>query len=674
MKGRVWVFINEMVAGLRQGEDTRLYGWISPFEPPRNPGQFDMARHMSLRKISAKINLKSRLQCLRKPLTRLPWYAHLIRIIRHRTRRAVLNKKFFTNRERGLLEALLLGDRHHIGARTFLAFQKTGLLHLISLSGMHLGILAGSVWWVCKTAGLLKPGRSVTCALVVGLFLLIVPPRAATIRAAIIVWVFCAASCLHRRTVPFNSLSLAALITLLWRPTQLFEAGWQLSFTCVSGLLLLTPLQQRALFRNNKTSLRVLLSGLRNKTGMLLYAGTGAWLGGAGILCYHFHTITPLAVIWTLLTLPLLGPILILGFMHMMLGALFLPLGHLLKGVLCLLTRILIHMVHCFADLDLGLFVIGRISIMAVILYYLLLLSFLWPWGAHQYLKRGFQVLTLCGLASILGLTKWHHTHYHDLVLTCLDVGHGQAVVLQSPPHTNWIFDAGSLYHNDIGRHVVNPFLDERGIGRIHALFMSHPDMDHISGIPSLVYYRKPEQVVMDTKWLITGDDQPYMFHQLLNTLDAFHVPVTAFDPNTQESMPVSLQRLWPHTSENGFLDLSDNNRSSVFLLSFAQRTILMCADIEQFAQEQLMHLYPDLKADVVVAPHHGSLKTLESGFLEQLDPEIVLCSCGRSQYRTGQVIKDYRGTRMYATASHGAVSLRIHKTGHITVSMNNQE
>jgi competence protein ComEC len=358
----------------------------------------------------------------------------------------------------------------------------------------------------------------------------------------------------------------------------------------------------------------------------------------------------------------------------MMLGALFLPLGHLLKGVLCLLTRILIHMVHCFADLDLGIFVIGRLSIMAVILYYLLLLSFLWPWGAHQYLKRGFQVLTLCALAGILGLTKWRHTYYDDLVLTCLDVGHGQAMVVQCPPHINWIFDAGSLYHNDIGRHVVNPFLDEMGIGCIHALFMSHPDMDHINGMPSIVYYRKPEQVVMDNGWLVTKDDQPLPFHQLLKTLEDFHVPVAALDAGVQEATVIDIQRLWPNPGESGLLDLSDNDRSSVLCLRFGGRTILLCADIEQFAQKQLMHLYPGLKADVVVAPHHGSLKTLDPDFLEHINPDIVICSCGRSQYRKGQVVKDCRGARMYATAGHGAVSLRIHKTGHITVSVNNQE
>ncbi len=366
--------------------------------------------------------------------------------------------------------------------------------------------------------------------------------------------------------------------------------------------------------------------------------------------------------------LPLLGPILILGFLHMILCSFFTPLGYILKGPLCWLTRILIHLVHYFADLDLGILVMGRTSIMAVILYYLLLLSFLWPWGTHLHLKRGCQVLALCTLAGILGMTKWRHSFYDDLVLTCLDVGHGQAIVIQYPPHTNWIFDAGALYKDDIGRRIVDPFLDEMGIGRVHALFLSHPDMDHINGVPSMVYYRRPRKVYMDTGWLTSKDDQSMPFQQLLKTLEDFHVPVAALDAGVQGLTPAGIQRLWPNPAANQAGNLSDNNRSSVLRLNFSGRTILLCADIEQFAQQQLMHLYPDLQADAVVAPHHGSLKTLDPDFLDRLGPEIVLCSCGLSQYQQGVVGQDHTQARIYYTAQHGAIRIRITKTGRMDI------
>ncbi len=149
-------------------------------------------------------------------------------------------------------------------------------------------------------------------------------------RAAIICWVFCASIIFRRRSNPINTLSLAAIILLLIRPTQLFEAGWQLSFAAVLGLLLFCERLHFFLYEK--------VNGLRWRKGgpktivsyrmsprpgpyllRLFSAGLAAWVGGAGILLYHFYTITPLAGIWTVLVFPLVSAILTLGFLKMLL-------------------------------------------------------------------------------------------------------------------------------------------------------------------------------------------------------------------------------------------------------------------------------------------------------------------------------------------------------------------
>ncbi len=158
--------------------------------------------------------------------------------MRQTATQALLGNLSLEDRSRGLLEALLLGYRGHIDSTTYRAFRKTGLLHFISLSGMHLGILVGIIWWLCKTAGLTKPARAIICIIAIGVFLLIVPPRAPTLRAAVICLVFCLSFFFRRKSNSLNTLSLAAITLLLIRPTNLFEAGWQLSFASVLGLIL----------------------------------------------------------------------------------------------------------------------------------------------------------------------------------------------------------------------------------------------------------------------------------------------------------------------------------------------------------------------------------------------------------------------------------------------------
>src|SRR4030042_1647689 len=95
----------------------------------------------------------------------------------------------------------------------------------------------------------------------------------------------------------------------------------------------------------------------------------------------------------------------------------------------------------------------------------------------------------------------------------------------------------------------------------------------------------------------------------------------------------MKIEMLWPNGRHGHYENLSDNDRSLVSLIEFAGVRILLCSDIEEFAQRELLRLYPALKADVVVVPHHGSTTTLDLKFLEHLDADILICSCDQAQY-----------------------------------------
>ena len=102
-----------------------------------------------------------------------------------------------------------------------------------------MGIIIGLVWWLSKLTGLMKRGRAVICIIAIVIFLIVIPPMAPALRAAIITLMFCLSFFFRRQTNAINTLSLAAIILLLIRPTQLFEAGWQLSFSSVLGIIII---------------------------------------------------------------------------------------------------------------------------------------------------------------------------------------------------------------------------------------------------------------------------------------------------------------------------------------------------------------------------------------------------------------------------------------------------
>jgi competence protein ComEC len=680
--GTVRVQVDEPVFDLKAGDYVQLYCWLEGFEPPSNPGQFDTAAYLARKNVFIGASVKTRdgIELLQSSPAGL--FLKLKMKLRQAAATALLGDLQQEDAGRGLLQALLLGYRRDIDSETYQAFRKTGLLHFISLSGMHLGILFAIIWWLCEIAGLMKPGRAVVCAVAIAVFLLVVPPRAPTLRAAIICWVFCASIFFRRYPNPINTLSLSAIVLLLMRPTQLFEAGWQLSFAAVLGLLIFTDKISDFLHENinnwvwknqlsQTKSDRSLLERFADKVTTLFSVGLAAWLGGAGILLYHFYMITPLASLWTILVFPLVGAILTLGFFKMIL---FLPLPSLslvLGYIITFLSEKLIWIVKFIADLNISQILIGQVSPGLVIFYYGIILFAGYAYLRRPLIKKAILTTALAGMIIFLGVVKWQKTHRDDFVLICLDVGHGQAIFAQLPGQANILFDAGSMYKSDVGRRIVAPFLDSIGTNRIDALMISHNDTDHINAIPEIAEYCKVGRIYANEDFF-ERTDQYGTAAFLKGCLNDAGFEIEHLSETLNLSNEAKITTLWPCKKNRYDEPLSDNDKSLVSLIEFAGRKILLCSDIEKFAQRELLRLYPGLKADIVVAPHHGSVNTLEPDFLQSLNAKFLVCSCSQNQYEgmnqilTTQVtLPDYKQT--YYTYRDGAVTIRIDEKGTIS-------
>lgn len=666
--------VGEPVLDLEAGDRIQAYCWLDRFKPPSNPGQFDIAEYLARRNVFVAISVESRAGIELRHSPPAGAFARLKARISQAATTALLGDLPDEGSSRGLLEALLLGYRRDVDSDTYRAFRRTGLLHLISLSGMHLGILFGIIWLAARTAGLMKRSRAVICAIAVGIFLMIVPPRAPTIRAAIICWAFCASLLLRRRPNPINTLSLAAIILLLMRPTQLFEAGWQLSFFSVFAITLFT--KRIETFLNEKLtdlvqSVKILRAG--SSLLRLFSVGLAAWLGAMGILLYHFNTITPLASIWTVLVFPLVSAILALGFLKMILFFLLPTLSAVLGVVVAFMSDVLIWIVEAIAWLDISEILIGRVSAAPVIFYYCIVVFAGYVYFRRPLIKRTICAAMLVSLFVYLGAVKWQRTHRDDLVLTCLDVGHGQAILVQLPGNTNILFDAGSLHRSDIGTRIVAPFLDYRGISKIDAVVISHNDTDHINGIPEIVEHCEVDNVYANDAFF-SKTDRWGTVKFLEECLDERGFKIKRLEGNLRSGGAI-IETLWPDQDVQASDGLSDNDTSLVSLIEFAGVRILLCSDIEQFAQAELLRLHHDLKTNIVVVPHHGSTKTLDAGFLEKLNADVLICSSDRSQYErtihsNGSSFTASNGTGKCYTARDGAVTLTVGTDGTIKTAV----
>ncbi|MBN2593868.1 MAG: DNA internalization-related competence protein ComEC/Rec2 [Sedimentisphaerales bacterium] len=680
--GTVRVYVGEPVLDLKVGDNIQAYCWLNRFNPPTNPGQFDTAAYLASRNVFVGVSIESRDGIKLLKDSPAGAFAKFKNQIRQAATSALAGDLQQEESSRGLLQALLLGYRRDIDSDTYRAFRKTGLLHFISLSGMHLGILFGMIWWLSKTFGFMKPARAVICAAAIAVFLLVVPPRAPTLRAAIICWVFCASIFFRRHPNSINTLSLAAIILLLIRPTQLFEAGWQLSFASVLGLILFTERLHFFLYEKI-TGLRWRKGGPRttvvsyrmsSRPGpyllRLFSAGLAAWIGGVGILLYHFYTINPLVSIWTVLVFPLVSAILVLGFLKMLFFFLLPTLSWILGVAAASLSDALIWIVKFIAHLDISQILIGQVPLAPIVLYYCIIFFAGYAYFRRPMIKRAICTLMLCSIIIYLGAITWQRTHRDNLVLTCLDVGHGQAILVQFPDKANVLFDAGSMYGNDIGTRIVSPYLDYIGIKNIDAIIISHNDTDHINGIPEIVENCNVQSVYANNTFFDMKDT--WGTAKFLNDcLTEKGLEIKRIEAEINLSTGTKIEILWPIEHNYNNNDLSDNDRSLVSLIEFAGVKILLCSDIEGFAQKEILRLYPNLTADVAIVPHHGSTATLDKEFLKHLNADILICSRDRDRYeKTGRDTYPMRYTPINAvslcTSEVGAITIFVDMNGTI--------
>lgn len=676
--GVVRVQVDEPTPNLHPGDTVSAYCWLYRFDGPTNPGQFDLAAHLARRNIYVGASVPSNEAIERQKNAR----QGLLRLVHARFRRAVaealLPGPAAVDDPHGLAAALLLGERSGIDRRTYEAFRRTGLLHFISLSGMHLGIFAGLVWWVGKAAGLMKPGRAILCIVATTAFLLAVPARAPTVRAAVIVWAFCVAILVRRRTNALNSLCLAAMILLLIRPTQVFEAGWQLSFAAVAGILALTGPVERFIhaLTHNWFHWQDLSAGLPTyavkRIGgsaiRLFSAGVGAWIGGAGILLYHFWAITPLAVFWTVLVFPLVAAILILGFLKIVLFFLLPTVAAALGALLTLSTGLLVRIVMLLSCLDANTVLIGRVTAGVIVAYYGLVLFARFGRMRRPYLKHGLCAAMAVLLVVWIGAIKWSRTHRDHLEVTCLDVGHGQAIVVQLPGAKTVLFDAGSMYNRDTGSRIVLPFMNSRGMASLEAIVISHSDIDHVNGIPEVVagcavrHVYACESFFMPTQADLTAA-------LLIESLREGGRRIEPL-PRLLQIGQTRIRTLWPPEDPSYTCNLSDNDRSLVSLIEFSGVNVLLCSDIEAPAQQQLLVRYPSLAPDVVIVPHHGSATTLDETFLQRLGPDVQICSCDRKQYTRRNHPAEEEDVGKLSTARNGAITVCVESDGMVSTTV----
>ena len=483
-----------------------------------------------------------------------------------------------------------------------------------------------------------------------------------TLRAGIMFIIFCLGRLFNRRSSGLNNLAVSAIFLLLIRPMDFLDAGFQLSFAAVLGIVLFyEPIRNFLILPIEPLRKTRFHPPLRMPLDMFA-VGLAAWAAVVPIIAWHFYQFQLLTALWTVPAAIPTTVIIILGTFKIILNPLLPTLAAGLAIVVDFSAKVLSELVTIFAKVPFSQVITGKPSIYIVLLFYPLI--FLWRFFQFKRFAKNFVYPTAIAFLSISVVFINKFEKFNNLQLTILSVGHGQAAVVQLPNRENVIIDAGSMSRNNVGDNIVNPFLNYIAAGKIDSVFISHDDIDHYNGLPEILKQHKCKNVYT-TRQFIQSAAASVTDANLCEFIRLRNIPLCVAPEKISLNKTI-ITRLWPKETSTE-TPLSDNESSLVLLLEYAGKKILLCSDITAEAQRQLMDLYPQLDVDLIVTPHHGSGRTLEPLFLNAFKPEFLITSCSEARLASiSEEIKKFG--QSYYTCEDGAITVFVTPTGQIKI------
>ena len=708
--GLIHVVVKEPLFGLRMGSKVQIEGWISLRPVSDNPGQKDPQDYYRAARnlVACNVDTTEGITLQTVAADNSTWFYRLRYKMQSLAYAAVTEDLYLSWREgendfhnknwyeaslpeknRGFLAALLLGQRYRLDKPTQELFLQTGTMQFLSVSGLHVGLMAGFIWWLVRLAGLSRWWQGlVTLTAVVG-FVLLVPTQAPIVRAGIICMVFCLAYMTRRRTNGLNLLAFAALIQLLWQPLELFWAGFQLSYIVVLGMLLFVGPILRHQWRPPSDDLAESLSSswrqqqstqallwrqwlLRRLVSIILnvtVVSLVAWIVGIPLAAYHFNRIAPWTMLGSILLFPLISLTMFIGFAKLLLAALLPSLVWPLTSPLEAMASLNIFTGRLLTALPFSNINTASPSVWFIMVFYALL--GVAAWSIHKGRGLGRPIISglLLWMVAFIWLVPFHKPP-DGIRMEVLSVGQGAAVIIHLPDDKVICYDAGSMGAFDVSGYTVEPFLRSRGVQRLDAIFISHPNLDHYSGVPELCQNFKVAAVYISEYYDQVGSALSKI---LLDRLDELNIPVYRISRGSrlENSLPDAgkkyrIEMLWPPPPKDS-CELNSNDSSLVLKITNENGSILLPGDIGPLAQQLLLELDDPraLAANVLLLPHHGAITETLPAFIEAINPQICVGSCSKIRDNNfAQMDQILPGRKLLPTYKYGAVSIALTPAG----------
>lgn len=664
VSGKLLLSVAGTESPYQPGDRLRIVGKLTRPPLPENPGQFDLREYRRADRILAQVTVE-----YPEGMTRVraaSFWNPVALLGRWRSAARDSLRDLLPESDHALAQALLLGFRNEIPEEFEDALLKTGTIHLLAISGLHVGILAGGFGMILRVVRFPRRFRPAVLLVLTILYVALAGGQPSTIRASVALGLFLIGCMIYRPTFSMNTLAVAAMILLLLNPSDLFRVGPQLSFLAASVLIVVQPMKLASsdsftgfIAESRPRPIRWLQRLAREQLFPLLILSVAVWLVTQPLVVYQFHIVNPLGVVLTpILVLPITVTLLT-GFLLILFGPVIgvgtLPLAWLCHGSLRVTEAIITWACQL---LPFYRWLPGPPQLWVIGFYMLWLVYLVWGWRGPRWLSRPLHVgIGLWLIAGILFFAIPRKT-VNEARFTLLSVGHGLAGVLELPNGEVWVYDVGSFGNQRWPARIVAGYLWSRGYRHIDAVIISHADLDHFNGLPLLMDYfpvkrllvspqmfQRREAAVEELRRLVVGSRIRCETVQAGRRWECDGCRVTVIHP------PASLA------------PRDDNATSVVILVDYAGQRILLPGDLEGDGTRAMVNSAP-VTVDVLVSPHHGSVRGQAGDLVRWCRPRWLLVSGGRSSLETVKEHFQDQVQHILHTGEVGAVTVVLSSHG----------